>query len=167
MVSCGLSLPSGYMQSRPKRPPRAAGTGLVSSHRMKAQILSPSMSTCTEAGGPISLPPGSLAHSPPGTLGPPPSARPLTGRYGLVAGPCASGATRALRMATIPHVTIHPIRLTFDMTHLDHFAFPLACCFAHAAPGNQPAPPRRHFTTDLLVTLLVCSDRARVPLVSI
>jgi hypothetical protein len=33
------------MQSSPNRPPRAAGSGLVSSQRMKAQMLSPSMST--------------------------------------------------------------------------------------------------------------------------
>src|ERR1700733_6503358 len=46
------------MQSRPNRPPvpfGPAGTGLVSSHLIRAQILSPSTSTCTAAGGPISL----------------------------------------------------------------------------------------------------------------
>src|SRR2546427_9608496 len=100
------------MQSRPNRPPLAAGTGLVSSHRINAQILSPSTSTCTDAGAPISLPPGSLAHSPPGTLGPPPSARPLTGRYGLPVGPWAKGTTPAARNTATPHNAIHPIRLT-------------------------------------------------------
>src|SRR5216117_3955226 len=106
------------MQSTPKRPPRATGTGLVSSHRIKAQMLSPSASMCTDAGGPISRPPGSLAHSPPGTLGPPPSASPLTGRYGLSVGPWAKGTTSAARNATMPHNAIHPTRLVFDMTHL-------------------------------------------------
>src|SRR6185369_14501062 len=95
----------------PKRPPRATGRGLVSSHRMNAQMLSPSMSTWTEAGGPISRPPGSFAHSPPGTLGPPPSARPLTGRYGLLAGPCARRMMLVAIKATMPHNA-------FDMTHL-------------------------------------------------
>src|SRR3990172_8733358 len=118
MVSCGLSLPSGYIQSRPNRPPLAAGTGLVSSHLIKAQILSPLASTCTEAGGPISLPPESFAHSPPGMLGPPPSASPLTGRYGLSVGPWAKDATPVARNATMPHNAIHPTRLAFDMTHL-------------------------------------------------
>src|SRR5882757_9964255 len=106
------------MQSRPNRPPLAAGTGLVSSHRIRAQILSPSTSTCTEAGGPISRPPGSLAHSPPGTLGPPPSANPLTGRYGLAEGACAKHATSVARTTTMPNKAIHPIRIAFDMTHL-------------------------------------------------
>src|SRR5262252_6803792 len=105
------------MQSRPNRPPLAAGTGLVSSHRIKAQILSPSTSTCTEAGGPISRPPGSFAHSPPGMLGPPPSANPLTGRYGLSAGAWAKHETSAASTA-MPHNAIHPIRLAFDMAHL-------------------------------------------------
>src|SRR5947209_2889299 len=105
------------MQSIPNRPPLATGTGLVSSHRMKAQILSPSASTCTEAGGPISLPPGSLAHSPPGVLGPPPSASPLTGRYGLSAGACANGTIFMEANARTPQKTIHPARIVFDMTH--------------------------------------------------
>src|SRR5712692_4001178 len=106
------------MQSRPNRPPLAAGTGLVSSHRINAQMLSPSTSTCTDAGGPISLPPGSLAHSPPGTLGPPPSASPLTGRYGLSVGPCANGTSAVARNATMAHNVIHPTRISFDMIHL-------------------------------------------------
>src|SRR5437899_5243056 len=106
------------MQSRPNRPPLAAGTGLVSSHRIAAQMLSPSASMCTDAGGPISLPPGSLAHSPPGTLGPPPSASPLTGRYGLSAGPWARGTMHAARNATMAHDVIHPIRRAFDTMHL-------------------------------------------------
>src|SRR5262247_2858354 len=114
IVSCGLSVPSGFIQSMPKRPPRATGTGLVSSQRMKAQMLSPSTSTCTEAGGPISRPPGSLAHSPPGMLGPPPSANPLTGRYGLSVGPWAKHSV-ASSTAT-PHNTILPKRIAFDMT---------------------------------------------------
>jgi hypothetical protein len=59
-----------------KRPPDATGTGLVSSQRMTAQMLSPSTSTYIEAGGPA----GRAAHSPPGTKDPPPSANPLTGR---------------------------------------------------------------------------------------
>src|SRR6059036_1909422 len=106
------------MQSTPKRPPRATGTGLVSSHRINAQTLSPSASMCTDAGGPISLPPGSFAHSPPGTLGPPPSASPLTGRYGLSAGPWAKGASLVARNTRAPHNAIDPTRLAFDMTHL-------------------------------------------------
>src|SRR5881409_2524702 len=106
------------MQSTPKRPPRATGKGLVSSHRINAQTLSPSASTCTEAGGPISLPPGSLAHSPPGTLGPPPSTSPLSGRYGLSVGPWAKGTTSVARNATTTHNAIHPTRLAFDMAHL-------------------------------------------------
>src|SRR6267378_4032821 len=101
------------MQSRPNRPPLAAGTGLVSSHRIRAQILSPSTSTCTDAGGPISRPPGSFAHSPPGTLGPPPSARPFTGLYGLLAGPCARRMMLVAIKVTIPHNA-------FDMTHLTY-----------------------------------------------
>src|SRR2546428_5820133 len=113
-----LILLSRPRQSRPKRPPWATGTGLVSSHLISAQMLSPSMSTCTEAGGPISLPPGSLAHSPPGMLGPPPSASPLTGRYGLSAGPCAKGTTPPARHARTPHNTIHPTRDAFDTRHL-------------------------------------------------
>ena len=64
----------------PNRPPFASVTGLVSSHLMKAQMLSPSMSTCIDAGGPISRPPGSRAQSPPGTIKPAPSASPFTGR---------------------------------------------------------------------------------------
>src|SRR2546427_2672456 len=106
------------MQSTPKRPPLATGNGLVSSHRINAQILSPSASTCTEAGGPISLPPESFAHSPPGVLGPPPSASPLTGRYGLSVGPWAKGTTTIARNATMPPNAVHPTRLAFDMTHL-------------------------------------------------
>src|SRR5438045_8403386 len=106
------------MQSRPNLPPLAAGTGLVSSHRIKAQILSPSMSTCTEAGGPISRPPGSLAHSPPGMLGPPPSANPLTGRYGFSVGPWAKDTTFRATSTAMPHNAVHPNRIVFDMTHL-------------------------------------------------
>src|SRR5216684_445594 len=106
------------MQSRPNRPPLAAGTGLVSSHRIRAQILSPSTSTCPEASGPISRPPGSFAHSPPGMLGPPPSANPLTGRYGLSAGAWAKHDAPLASSATMPHNAIHPTRFTFDMTHL-------------------------------------------------
>src|SRR6266699_2495194 len=109
-----LILLSRPRQSRPKRPPCATGTGLVSSHLINAQILSPSTSTCTDAGGPISLPPGSLAHSPPGTKEPPPSASPLTGRYGLSAGPWARGTMHAARNATMAHDVIHPIRRAFD-----------------------------------------------------
>src|SRR5262252_5741239 len=106
------------MQSSPKRPPRAAGTGLVSSHRIKAQILSPSTSTCTDAGGPISRPPGRRAHSPPGTLGPPPSASPLTGRYGLSGGPCAAGTKLVPRKPTALSRIIDAARMAFDMTDL-------------------------------------------------
>src|SRR5215467_1415593 len=91
------------MQSRPNRPPLAAGTGLVSSHRIKAQTLSPSLSTCTEAGGPISRPPGSFAHSPPGTLGPPPSASPLTGRYGLSEGAWAKHGAPTAKSTAMAH----------------------------------------------------------------
>src|SRR5262249_4412742 len=108
------------MQSMPKRPPLATGSGLVSSHRMNAQILSPSVSTCTDAGGPISLPPGSLAHSPPGTAGPPPSASPLTGRYGLSVGPWAKRTTSVAKNAVMADNTIHPARVTFGMTHLSY-----------------------------------------------
>src|SRR5207248_3645511 len=106
------------MQSMPNRPPLATGTELVSSQLMKAQILSPSMSTCTEAGGPISRPPGSLAHSPPGMLGPPPSANPLTGRYGLLEGAWAKQITSVASSPAMPHNAIHPARIVFDMTHL-------------------------------------------------
>src|SRR4030095_1937844 len=106
------------MQSTPNRPPLATGTGLVSSQRMNAQMLSPSLSTCSDAGGPISLPPGSLAHSPPGTLGPPPSASPRTGREGLGAGPCANGTTAAARITATPENAISPIRFAFVITHL-------------------------------------------------
>src|SRR6266404_8193743 len=105
------------MQSGPNRPPLAAGTGLVSSHRIRAQILSPSTSTCTDAGGPISRPPGSFAHSPPGTLGPPPSANPLTGRYGLSAGAWAKHDAPVASNAAMPYNAIHPTRFAFDMTH--------------------------------------------------
>src|SRR5262249_26435984 len=100
----------------PKRPPRATGTGLVSSQRMKAQMLSPSMSTCTDAGGPISRP-GSRAHSPPGTLGPPPSASPLTGRYGLSVGPWAKHAVAEASIATKPHNAIHRALIAVPITH--------------------------------------------------
>src|SRR5262252_9479989 len=106
------------MQSSPNRPPLAAGTGLVSSHRMRAQMLSPSTSTCTAAGGPISRPPGSFAHSPPGVLGPPPSANPRTGRYGLSEGAWAKHDAPVASSTMPPHNVIHPIRLVFDMTHL-------------------------------------------------
>src|SRR5215471_15337313 len=106
------------MQSSPNRPPRAAGTGLVSSQRMSAQMLSPSTSTCTAAGGPISRPPGSFAHSPPGTLGPPPSASPLTGRYGLSEGAWAKHDTLAPSSAAMPHNATHPTRIAIDMAHL-------------------------------------------------
>src|SRR3954464_8465655 len=106
------------MQSMPKRPPLATGTGLVSSHRMKAQTLLPSMSTCTDAGGPISRPPGSLAHSPPGVLGPPPSANPLTGRYGLSVGPWEKHTTAVASSDAKPHKAIRPTRMIVDMGHL-------------------------------------------------
>src|SRR5215831_2237533 len=106
------------MQSMPKRPPRATGTGLVSSHRMKAQMLSPSTSTCIDAGGPISRPPGSLAHSPPGVLGPAPSANPLTGRYGLSVGPWAKHTTSVTSSAAKPHEAIRAARIVVDMRHL-------------------------------------------------
>src|SRR3982074_1179991 len=102
----------------PKRPPLATGTGLVWSHRMKAQTLSPSMSTCTDAGGPISRPPGSLAHSPPGMLGPPPSANPLTGRYGLAEGAWAKHTAFIARSPAMPHNAILPTPTAFGMTHL-------------------------------------------------
>src|SRR5256885_3349095 len=110
-----LILLSGPRQSRPKRPPWATGTGLVSSHLIRAQMLSPSTSTCTEAGGPISRPPGSLAHSPPGTNGPPPSANPLTGRYGLGNPPWAKGSTPARSSATRVNTDITASRPAFDM----------------------------------------------------
>src|SRR5215831_7800714 len=125
------------MQSRPNRPPLAAGTGLVSSHRIRAQILSPSMSTCTEAGGPISRPPGSFAHSPPGMLGPPPSANPLTGRYGLSAGAWAKHETFVASSTAMPHNVIHPTRFAFDMAHLI-FSMPRL----HRAPAQQRAGVR-------------------------
>ena len=80
MVSMFLMRPLPSRQSMPNRPPLATVTGLVSSHLMNAQMLSPSMSTCIDAGGPISRPPGSRAQSPPGTIKPPPSASPFTGR---------------------------------------------------------------------------------------
>src|SRR5438034_9594011 len=113
-----LILLSGPRQSRPKRPPWATGTGLVSSHLIRAQMLSPSTSTCTEAGGPISRPPGSLAHSPPGMLGPPPSANPLTGRYGLSVGPWAKHAGSVARSTAMPHNAVQATRTALDMTHL-------------------------------------------------
>src|SRR5438876_4498578 len=102
----------------PDRPPFATGTGLVSSHLIKAQILSPSVSTCMDAGGPISRPPGSFAHSPPGVLGPPPSANPLTGRYGLSVGPWAQHTASVASSTTMPHNAIRPTRIAFDMAHL-------------------------------------------------
>src|SRR3977135_2470464 len=100
----------------PKRPPLATGTGLVSSHRMKAQTLSPSVSTCIDAGGPISRPPGSFAHSPPGMLGPPPSANPLTGRSGLSEGAWAKHTPSTTTSAAMPNNAIHPTRIAYDMT---------------------------------------------------
>src|SRR5205823_9225694 len=113
-----LILLSGPRQSRPNRPPCATGTGLVSSHRIKAQMLSPSTSTCTDAGGPISLPPGRRAHSPPGTNGPPPSARPFTGRYGFGNPPWAKGATLVASSAMPANTAINPARRAFDMINL-------------------------------------------------
>src|SRR5262245_32560039 len=77
---------------------------------MNVQILSPSVSTCTDAGGPISLPPGSLAYSPPGTAGPPPSASPLTGRYGLSVCPWVRRTTSVAKNEAIENNTIHPAR---------------------------------------------------------
>src|ERR1700758_4974779 len=106
------------MQSMPNRPPLATGTGLVSSQRIKAQMLSPSTSTCTEAGGPISRPPGSFAHSPPGMLGPAPSAKPLTGRYGLSATPWAKHVAFVASNTATPHDAIHPTGIAPDMAHL-------------------------------------------------
>src|SRR5262249_61328676 len=100
------------------RQPRPTGRGLLPPKRKNAQTLSPAASMCTDAGGPIPRPPGSLAHSPPGTLGPPPSASPLTGRYGLSAGPWASGTMRAARNAAMAHDVIHPIRTAFLTMHL-------------------------------------------------
>src|SRR5215831_11921872 len=138
MVSCGLSLPSGYMQSTPNLPPRATGTGLVSSHRMKAQMLSPSISTCTEAGGPISLPPGSFAHSPPGTLGPPPSASPRTGRYGFSYSPCPTKTTAVAKNVAIPQSAIRPIGFILDITHLTQPSD------AKPNGGLRPATRTRH-----------------------
>src|SRR5271167_4461199 len=110
------------MQSRPNRPVPfgPAGTGLVSSHLIRAQILSPSTSTCTAAGGPISLTDvglglGSFAHSPPGILGPPPFASPFTGRYGFGRPDCAAGPTTAARTATAAQAAVTTTRLDFDM----------------------------------------------------
>src|SRR3981189_2169549 len=100
----------------PKRPPLATGTGLVSSHRMEAQTLFPSISTYHHGGGPISRPPGSLAHSPPGMLGPPPSANPLTGRYGLSVGPWANHAAPVASSTAMPQIAVHGAGLVFDMT---------------------------------------------------
>src|SRR5438445_12856459 len=85
---------------------------------MSAQILSPSASTWTEAGGPSSLPPGSLTHSPPGVLGPPPSASPLTGRYGLSAGPWAKRTTLPARNTMMPNNDTHPTRIAFGLPQL-------------------------------------------------
>src|ERR1700730_6277842 len=110
-----LILLSGPRQSRPNRPPCATGTGLVSSHLIRAQMLSPSMSTCTDAGGPISLPPGSLAQSPPGINGPPPSAILFTGRYGLGNPDWAKGSTPAARSATMANAVVNPTREALDM----------------------------------------------------
>src|SRR5882672_1616527 len=111
------------MQSRPNRPPAPfapAGTGLVSSHLIRAQMLSPSTSTCTAAGGPISLTDvglglGSFAHSPPGILGPPPFANPFTGRYGFGRPDCAAGRTTAARRTTKAQAAVNTTRLGFDM----------------------------------------------------
>src|ERR1700674_4760636 len=111
------------MQSRPNRPPAPfapAGTGLVSSHLMRAQMLSPSASTCTAAGGPISLTDvrlglGSFAHSLPGMLGPPPFASPFTGRYGFGRPDCAAGRTAAARTTTKAQADMNATRLGFDM----------------------------------------------------
>src|SRR5437660_8937611 len=107
------------MQSRPNRPPLAAGTGLVSSHLIRAQILSPSTSTCTAAGGPISLTDvglglGSFAHAPPGILGPPPFASPLTGRYGLGRPDGAAGRTTAARRTMKAQAAVNTTRVGFD-----------------------------------------------------
>src|SRR6266849_8150823 len=132
------------MQSTPNRPPLAAGTGLVSSQRIKAQILSPSASTCTEAGGPISRPPGSFAHSPPGLLGPPPSANPLTGRYGLSVGAWAKHNASAASSAAMPYNAIRPTRFAFDMTH------PL-----QAKSGGLKTASKEHFPMTLIHPLLV------------
>src|SRR5580692_6542626 len=107
------------MQSTPKRPPLANTSGLVSSHRIKAHTLSPSVSIYIDAGGPISRPPGSLAHSPPGTLGPPPSANPRTGRYGLSAGAWAKHEPVAIS-ATMPHNAMLATRFAFDITQTSH-----------------------------------------------
>src|ERR1700692_1190211 len=110
------------MQSRPNRPVPfgPAGTGLVSSHLIRAQILSPSTSTCTAAGGPISLTDvglglGSFAHSPPGILGPPPLASPFTGRYGFGRPDCATGRTTAARRTTAAQAAVRTTRPGFDM----------------------------------------------------
>jgi len=45
IVSMFLIRPLASRQSMPNRPPAATGSGLVSSQRMAAQMLSPSMST--------------------------------------------------------------------------------------------------------------------------
>src|SRR5881396_1507863 len=126
------------MQSIPNRPPLATGTGLVSSHLIKAQILSPSVSTCMDAGGPISRPPGSFAHSPPGVLGPPPSASPLTGRYGLSVGPWAKHTTPVAISAAKPHKAIRPARIIVDMRHLILYVLTLrpAVLDCHVAAVN-------------------------------
>src|SRR5687767_6287204 len=131
IVSRFLILLSGPRQSRPNRPPAATGTGLVSSHLINAQMLSPSTSTYTDAGGPISLPPGSLAHSPPGMLGPPPSASPLTGRYGLGNPPWAKGFTPAASSATLANTANHPTRDALHMTA------PLVCCWTIHPPHRS------------------------------
>src|SRR6202022_3133310 len=111
------------MQSRPNRPPAPfapAGTGLVSSHLIRDQMLSPSTSTCPAGGGPISLTHvglglGSFAHSPPGTLGPPPFASPFTGRYGFGRPDCAAGRTTPARRTKKAQAAVNPTRVGWDM----------------------------------------------------
>ena len=83
---------------------------------IRAQILFPSTSTCTAAGGPISLTDvglglGSFAHSPPGILGPPPFASPFTGRYGFARPDCAAGRTTAVRRTTKAQAAVKTTRL--------------------------------------------------------
>src|SRR6266481_1602756 len=108
------------MQSRPNRPPLAAGTGLVSSHLIRAQILSPSTSTCTAAGGPISLTDvgvglGSFAQSTPGIIGPPPFASPLPFLYGLGRPDCAAGRSTAAIRTTKAQTAVNTTRAGFGM----------------------------------------------------
>src|SRR5882672_10672416 len=144
IVSMFLILLSGPRQSIPKRPPDATGTGLVSSHRMTAQMLSPSTSTYMEAGGPAGL----LAHSPPGTNGPPPSASPLTGRYGLGKPPCAKDSDPAASNATMAAAVIIPIRRAFDMGHLFSEENQEAKRFVILAALGQRIPKRSVLTSD-------------------